>query len=262
MNPRRDLQRRAFQLQCGLLSRIRIPHHFPRITRHLCLVDQDHSHRALARGLFILVSPAAVVGEGLALEEFRIVRRRFIHQHQQNFAVHVQAFVVVPVVFRRFDAVADEDDVGVHIRLGLLSLVVGDVFIERLQIHRLALLGHQRKLGVGQGRDADQGHFLHVSAVISGGLQSVFGKLRGDVLRGNVAAALARAAAFQQIVRQIANMPANVIGGDGLEAPNAVPGSFTDGAFLISIRPLLLPPRWASLGTPSDTPKESLAFLA
>ena len=78
------------------------------------------------------------------------------------------------------------------------------------------MFGNQRKRGFRQGRDADQRHFLQVGSVIAGGLQSILGKLRGNVFGGDVAAALARAAAFQQIMREIANVPANVFGIDGL----------------------------------------------
>ena len=217
MHPRRDFQRRSLQLQRRPLPGIRIPHYFPGIARHLRLVNQNHSDRAFARGFFVLVSPAAVVGEGLALEKLQIIRRRLVDQHQQDFAAHVEALVVVPVIFGCFDAVADEHDVGIDVRLRLLRLVEGDVFVERLQIHGLALLGDEGKLGLGQGRDSDQRNLLHVGSVIAGRLQAIFGKLRGDVFRGNVAAALAGAAAFEQIVRQIAYVPANVLRGDGFE---------------------------------------------
>ena len=111
------------------------------------LVDENHSHCAFARRFFVFVGPAPVVGEGFALEKFRIVRRRLVHQHEQHFAAHVDAFVVVPVIFRRFNAIADIDNVRIDIGLRLLGLIVGDILIKRLQIHRRALLGHQRKLG-------------------------------------------------------------------------------------------------------------------
>ena len=86
------------------------------IAGHLRLVDEDGADRAFARGFFVLVDPAAVVGERLAGEKFRIVRGRLVDQHEQDFAFDVDAFVVVPVVFGRLDAVADVDDLGVDVR--------------------------------------------------------------------------------------------------------------------------------------------------
>ena len=56
-----------------------------------------------------------------------------------------------------------------------------------------------------------------IGAVIAGRLQSILGKLRRDVFRGDVAAALAGAAAFQKIVRQVADVPANMLRIDGLK---------------------------------------------
>ena len=151
--------------------------------------------------LFIFVSPAAVVGEGLAFEEFRIVRGRFVDQHEQNFSAYVLAFVVVPVVLGRLNSVSHKNNVGINIGLGLLRVVVSNVLVERAQIHGLALPGHERKLSFGERRDSDQGHSLHVCAVISGRLQAVFGELGGNIFRGDLAAALARPASLQQIVR-------------------------------------------------------------
>ena len=34
-------------------------------------------------------------------------------QHQQRFAANIDVFVIVPAIFRRDDAVADKDDVGI-----------------------------------------------------------------------------------------------------------------------------------------------------
>ena len=54
--------------------------------------------------------------------------------------------------------------------------------------------------------------------MIARGFQSILGELRGNVFRGQIAAALAGAAAFQKIVGQEPDMPANVFGIDGLES--------------------------------------------
>ena len=77
-------------------------------------MNQDRAHRALARGLFVLVSPAAVVGERLALEELGIVGSGLVHQHQQDFAFHIHALVVVPLIFGGLNAVAHINDVCIY----------------------------------------------------------------------------------------------------------------------------------------------------
>ena len=69
-------------------------------------MNQDRAHRAFARGLFVFIGPTAVVGERFALEELRIVGSGFVHQHQQDFTFHINALVIVPLIFGRLDAIA------------------------------------------------------------------------------------------------------------------------------------------------------------
>ena len=133
------------------LAGIRVAHDLPGIARHIFSVDENHADCAFARGFFVFVSPAAVVGERFAFEKFRIVGGRLVHQHEQHFAVNVDALVVVPAIFGGFDAVADVDDIGIDVGLRLLGLIVGDIFIKRLQIHGLAMLRQEYKLRLQAG---------------------------------------------------------------------------------------------------------------
>src|SRR5271165_5025815 len=108
MYPRRDLELgRAFDLEIRRFSGKRIAHYFPGIAGHVSLVNQDDASRALARGFFILISPTSVVSERRSLEELHIVGRRLVYQHEQHFPPYVSAFVVIPLVFGRLDAIAD-----------------------------------------------------------------------------------------------------------------------------------------------------------
>ena len=85
-------------------------HHLPRVGGGLVSVDQDSAGGALARGLLELVGPAAVVGQRGPGEELRLGGggRRVVDHHQGDLALDVHALVVVPLVFRRDDAMADE----------------------------------------------------------------------------------------------------------------------------------------------------------
>ena len=47
--------------------------------------------------------------------------------------------------------------------------------------------------------------------MVASGFQAVLGKLGRDVLRSKIAATLAGSAALQKIVRQVADMPADVL---------------------------------------------------
>ena len=59
-------------------------------------MDDEHAHGSAARGFFILVGPAAVVGEGFAFEEFLIVGRRLVDDDQGDFAFQVDILAVGP----------------------------------------------------------------------------------------------------------------------------------------------------------------------
>ena len=106
-------------------------------------MDENRAHSAFAGGFFILVGPASVVGERLAFEEIHIVGRRLVDQHEQNFAAHVGALVVVPFIFGSFDSVTHIHDFSVYVGLRLLRLVVGDVVVERHEISRVPAETHQ-----------------------------------------------------------------------------------------------------------------------
>ena len=67
---------------------------------------------------------------------------------------------------------------------------------------------------------SDHGHFLHVGAVVARGFQPVQCELGSNVFRGDVAAALSGAAAFEQVVGQKAHMSANALGVNLLKCRN------------------------------------------
>jgi hypothetical protein len=64
----------------------------------------------VAGGLFVLVAPTAVVRHGLALKHGGVVARvaGVIDEHHHRFALHVEAGVVVPLVFGGCHAVASK----------------------------------------------------------------------------------------------------------------------------------------------------------
>ena len=83
-------------------------------------MNYDGADGSATRGFFILIRPASVIGEGRAVEELWIVRRRLAREENNHFAAHVDARVVVPLVFGGGDAVADEDRFGIEGDVGLL----------------------------------------------------------------------------------------------------------------------------------------------
>ena len=210
----------AVELEIRLLAGVGIAHDFPGIAGHVGLVNENGSNGPFARGFFVFVNPAAVVSERLAGEKFRIVRGRLVDQHEQNLPFDIHTFVIVPVVFGRFDAVADVDNLGVNIGFGLLGLIVGNVFVEWFEVERMkgrrTLRRNERETRVGAGRNANHRNFLQIRPVVAGRFQPIERKLRRDIFGGNVAPTLAGAASFEKIVGEEANMGLDVVGTNAL----------------------------------------------
>ena len=147
---------------------------------------------------FVFVGPAAVVGQGFAAEEGGIVGRRLVGEQDQNLALDVDTLEVVPLKFRRDDAVAHEDGLRVELHVGLLAFGDADVIVEPPEGDRFS--AGLRGQGGGRLRlRADHGHSLKIGSVIAGRVGSGDGELRGDVFGGQVATAGSDAAALQQI---------------------------------------------------------------
>src|SRR5678815_4080133 len=100
----------------------------------------------MARGDFVFVGPATVVEARLAREQLRIPVR-IVVEHHQDFALEVYALVVVPLVFRRFDPVADEHQARtVEGGDRVLYARAGDVVLAQLEIDG-AILALERPYG-------------------------------------------------------------------------------------------------------------------
>ena len=83
-------------LQIALLDCLGVPDHLPAIAGQIAAMNDEHADGAAARGLFILIGPAAVVGERLALEKLLVVRGRLVHDDQRDFAFQVNLLAVGP----------------------------------------------------------------------------------------------------------------------------------------------------------------------
>ena len=103
-------------------------------------MNQDDAGCPLARRLFILVGPAAVVGERLARKEFWIVGGWLVHQHEQHLALHVHILVVVPVELWRIDAVTHPDKVGAQVVASVAGFVSRNEVLAIDQVKRRATI--------------------------------------------------------------------------------------------------------------------------
>ena len=87
-------------------------------------MNDDRCRRAEPCGHLVLVGPASVIEPALAFEQVRIPVGVVV-QHDEYLARHVLALVVVPVVLRRPDAVADENQFRIGQRR--IPALIGDV---------------------------------------------------------------------------------------------------------------------------------------
>ncbi len=200
-HPRFDAERRRSgnRRQRILRSGPRGLHHLPGISGRLVGVNQQRACRSLTRRFLELVGPAAIVGERLAAEQIRFVRRRgrIVHHDQHPLALDVSALVVIPLLFRRHDAVADKDDVALHLHLRAFQPGKRDhVGVIAIRPARHA----QRKVAIDDG--FDNRDLLEVRAVLTSRLDAHRHQLIGQKLRGKAAAARRRGAALEQIARK------------------------------------------------------------
>ncbi len=136
-----------------------------RVTGRLPGVDDEARLRSAPGGLLELVGPAAVVGERLAAEEFRVVRGRLVGEEDDDLALHVHALVIVPAELGRGDAVADEDRLGVELFEFLLRLArAGEALLAGDVERGLALDRPERRFRAGD--DAHERDGLEVRAVV------------------------------------------------------------------------------------------------
>jgi hypothetical protein len=81
----------------------------PRVARGRRGVNDDRAGSAQLRRDFVLVAPAAVVESRVAGES---IPHGVVVQEQQDLALNVHAFVVVPTLLGCHNPIADKDDLG------------------------------------------------------------------------------------------------------------------------------------------------------
>ncbi len=182
-------------------------HRRPAVGGGLGLVHDQHAQRALARGLLVLVGPAAVIGHGPAAEApgGGVLEVRVVDQDDGDLALQVDALEVVPAALGRLDAVAHEH----HGRVADIHLVHRQQGLD----HDLVALGQGPPLAVqaeAQGHrishlEAVKGDGLGPAAVLAAGLQLHGGELAGQVVDHLGLGVGGRAAALEGVRSQHLN---------------------------------------------------------
>ena len=118
------------QLYFLIFASPRRSHHVPAIAGRGSGVDDDNRRGSVARGFFIFIGPAPVVGERRPSEEIGIGRRRLAGEQHDYFAAHIDSLIIVPLVLGRDDAVPDEHRRRIELRIGALLISDADEFVE------------------------------------------------------------------------------------------------------------------------------------
>ena len=208
-------QRRVLRRRLGLAAfdvkqrrGTRALHGGPAIRGRRGLVHDQHALGATARSFLELVGPAAVVGHRLAVERTRRISLEIgvVDQHDSDLAVQVHVLVVVPLAFRRVDAVADEHQRGILDLHALARLQALQGHVHAVGQRTLATLQRQAGLGRSVQLRAHQRHRLHPAAVHAARLQAIAAELLDQVLHRALFALGGRRAALEFIRRQHTHM--------------------------------------------------------
>ena len=169
-------------------------------------MDDDRAGGALPGGLLIFVSPAAVIGHGLAAE--RTLKALgaeigIVDQDDCRLAGHVHAFIIVPAALGRIDSVTDENELAVlEAGLDFLAVAYADPVpaILELKIDTVARDRERSEILTG---NLDQRHLLHPAAIVSR-LQAGGGELLGQQCDGLLLALGTGHAAIILVARKFA----------------------------------------------------------
>ena len=215
-DPCRNLQARFVTgLQLELLATPRCLYHLPGVTGRVWGMDDDGPGRPLAGSGFVLVAPAPVVkprGSG----KQRLIPVRVVVQHHQHLAAQVAALEVVPLVLRRLDAIAHENQFGFG-QTGAVGLHSADG----------DEVGTSRQLGAGRTTEEgplrwrlrlqpDQRYALQPATIYPTRLQAEGLQLGAQEALRELVAGAARGAPLVAITGQFRDHGAHALGGDGL----------------------------------------------
>src|SRR5260370_4744914 len=100
-------------------------------------MQQNRAHGATAGGLLVFVWPAAIISERSASKQIRLFFRcrRIVDQHHQNLAAIIfrRSLVVIPLLLRRIDAIADKNQISLDRNMFGLCARESDKIIAKLK---------------------------------------------------------------------------------------------------------------------------------
>ncbi len=158
-------------------------------------VNQDHARRPAPRRFLEFVLGQAVAAQGITLEPASAPRLGFAGQYQQDRALEVDPFEIVPGVLRGRDAVAGEDQIAPQLNgLGHLGRPDDDL-VALFRLKRGASGGPE---GQAELRlDPQERNRLQETRIANRGRQTRLLELRRDIQRRQLLPARARCSTLQ-----------------------------------------------------------------
>ena len=131
---------------------------------------------------FQLISPATIIGHVASTEQILIIETRIIHHSNNNLSLHINAFVVIPTIFRRIDTKAHKYEIGIRNYHFLLTTMCPhhDIFRE-IQIHATFSRLYTDTVLVRTGKGRDFTNRLEITSIVSR-LQTQFLEFIGNVV--------------------------------------------------------------------------------
>ena len=183
-------------------------------------MDDDRAGRAAATSFLELVSPATIIGHGLAFEELVFAGVAWIiDQHHDGLARHIKALIIVPAIFWCDDTIANKNQFRAR-PCGFRAILFlgpddGVFFQSHRKIFPRCAAGEGQSRSVFVERLLDHAHGLEPGAVFARWLQSNTFHFRGNPVCGLLAFFACRAAAFKGVIRKRGNALTQIVGPNG-----------------------------------------------
>ncbi len=133
-------------------------------------MNDDGHVSALTRGFFELICPAPVIGHGLAVEKRSVAGgiAGIVHEHHYGLASGIHARIVIPVVFRCDNAVADKYHIAVT-DIDFIDDAPGTTreAATHGQVHQLTVVSSDHEVGMRITGDFDQRDGLGVAVPVA-----------------------------------------------------------------------------------------------
>ena len=161
---------------------VRSATYIPTIRSSSCVVKHQSTGSTLTLSLFQLICPTAIVCHVATTEEILVIETRIVYHSDDNLTLYIDAFVVVPIVFRSIDTEAHEHEIGIgYINLFLSTECPYHNVVREIQVHTSLCSLHTDAVLFRTGKGRYFSYRLEVATIV-GRLQTQLLELIGNVV--------------------------------------------------------------------------------